>query len=180
MTNAAAAQRAAAGSSTRIMVSVQVETAWGRLQGGTTYIGIAEDRADFPFITVLGLSSYPYLGGFTDPDSIPLDYYSRLITGARLPVLVLEGGWPSVPAGAPASTPAMQARYLARQARVLDSAGAAGLFQITFTDFDLSTFPPADSAGVELFAHNGLVDSVLNPKPALAAWDSILARPYRP
>jgi hypothetical protein len=29
---------------------VQVETAWGRLQGGTTYVAIAEDRADFPFV----------------------------------------------------------------------------------------------------------------------------------
>jgi hypothetical protein len=31
-----------------------------------------------------------------------------------------------------------------------------------------------------LFAHLGLVDLALQPKPALAAWDSVLARPYRP
>lgn len=180
MANAAAAERRGAGSTTKLLVSVQVETAWGRLQGGTTYLGVDQDRADFPFIQVLGLSSYPYLGGFTDPDSIPLDYYSRLLASPRLPVFVLEGGWPSIPVGAPASSPAMQARYIARQARLLDSAGAAGLFQITFTDFDLSTFPPADSAAVQLFAYNGLVDATLAPKPALAAWDSLRAVPYRP
>ncbi len=180
MVNAAAAERATAGTTTPLMVSVQVETAWGRLQGGTTYIGVAQDRSDFPFIDALALSSYPYLGGFTDPDSIPLDYYGRLIQGAPLPLVVLEGGWPSVPVGAPASTPAMQGRYLSRQVRLLDAAGGAGLFQISFTDFDLSAFSPADSAGLLLFAHIGLVDSVLHPKPALAVWDSVLTRVYRP
>ena len=72
MVNDAAQERSASGSSTPLMVSVQVETAWGRLQGGTSYVGIAQDRADFPFLTALGLSSYPYLGGFADPDSVPL------------------------------------------------------------------------------------------------------------
>lgn len=180
MVNAAWAERGAAGSATRLLVSVQVETAWGRLQGGTTFLGIARDRTDFPFVDALGLSSYPYLGGFPDPDSIPLDYYSRLVQGAPLPLVVLEGGWPSVPVAAAASTFAMQARYLARQVRLLEAAGGAGLFQISFTDFDLSAFPPAEAAGLAVFAHIGLVDSVLAPKPALAAWDGILNRPYRP
>lgn len=180
MVNDAAQERAAAGSTTPLMVSVQVETAWGRLQGGTTYVGIAQDRADFPFLTALGLSSYPYLGGYDDPDNVPLDYYSRLVAGAALPLIVLEGGWPSVPAGAVTSTPAMQARYIARQSRILDSARAAGLFQITFTDLDLSAIPLPPGSILVLFAHLGLVDSALQAKPALATWDSILERPYRP
>jgi hypothetical protein len=180
MVNAAAAERAALGSQTPLMVSVQVETAWGALQGGIGFVGIAQDRTDFPFIDALGLSSYPFLGGFSQPDSIPLDYYSRLVRGAPLPIVVLEGGWPSVPTGGVASTPALQAAYLGRQARLLDSAHAAGLFQITFTDFDLSTFPPSAVPGLTGFAHLGMVDSALNPKPALASWDSVLDRPYRP
>jgi hypothetical protein len=180
MVNAAAAERAAAGSTTPLMVSVQVETAWGGLQGGTGYVGIGQDRTDFPFLDALGLSSYPYLGGFSQPDSIPLDYYSRLVQGAPLPLVVLEGGWPSVQVGGVPSTAALQARYIARQARLLDAAGGAGLFQITFTDFDLSTFPPSTAAGLTPFAHLGLVDSSLGPKPALAGWDSVLSRPYRP
>jgi len=180
MTNAAAGERRGAGSTTPLLVSVQVETAWGRLQGGTTYVGIATDRADFPFINALGLSSYPYLGGFGDPDGIPLDYYSRLVQGAPVPVIVLEGGWPSVPVAAVTSTPAMQAGYLARQARLLDAAGAAGVFQITFTDLDLSAFPPPANSSLVPFAHLGLVDSALGAKPALAVWDSLRARPYRP
>jgi hypothetical protein len=179
MVNAAAAERAAQGSTTPLMVSVQVETAWGRLQGTQVYAGIDQDRTDFRFLDALGLSSYPYLGGFTDPDDIPLDYYSRLVEAAPLPLIVLEGGWPSVPDGLLASTPAMQARYIGRHARILDAAPAAGLFQITFTDLDLAGIPSPPPT-LAFFAHLGLVDSVLTPKPALAAWDSILARSYRP
>jgi len=180
MVNDAAQERSASGSSTPLMVSVQVETAWGRLQGGTTCVGIAQDRADFPFLSALGLSSYPYLGGFSDPDSVPLDFYSRLVEGAPLPLLVLEGGWPSVPAGAVTSTPALQTAYITRQSRILDAGRAVGLFQITFTDLDLSAIPQPSGSILALFAHLGLVDSALQPKPALAAWDSVLARPYRP
>jgi hypothetical protein len=157
-----------------------VETAWGRLRGGTTWVGIDQDRTDFPFLDALGLSSYPYLGGFTDPDSIPLNYYARLILGATLPLVVLEGGWPSVPAGNAASSPAMQARYIVRHGRILDAAPVAGLFQITFTDLDVGALPPPVDPNIVPFAHLGLVDSVLDPKPALVAWDSLLQRPWRP
>ncbi len=179
MANAAAAERAAAGSTTPLMVSVQVETAWGLLQGTGVYEGIAQDRADFPFIGALGLSSYPYLGGFPDPDSIPLNYYSRLVQGASLPLVVLEGGWPSVPDGILASTPAMQSRYIVRHARLLHTAAAVGWFQITFTDLDLSAIPNPPPT-LALFAHLGLVDSALGPKPALVTWDSVLAWRHRP
>jgi len=179
MVNAAHAERSAAGSATRFMVSVQVETAWGGLQGSGIYEGIAQDRVDFPFLDALGLSSYPYLGGFADPDSIPLNYYTRLTQGAPLPMVVLEGGWSSVTAGPVTSTPAMQARYIARHARILDAAGAAGWMQITFTDLDLAGIPSPPPT-LALFAHNGLVDSVLTPKPALAVWDSVLDRRSRP
>jgi hypothetical protein len=74
----------------------------------------------------------------------------------------------------------VQARYLDRQAQLLDSARAIGLFQLTFTDLDLSgvTLPPGSI--LPLFAHLGIVDSALGPKPALATWDSLLARRFSP
>ena len=175
MTAAAAGDLRARDTSARLLVSVQVEVAWGGLQGGTGFVGIAQDRADFPFVDVLGLSSYPFLGGYADPESIPLDYYSRLVTGDPLPELVLEGGWPSIPTGAVASTPELQSRYIRRQAQILDSAKAVALFQITFTDLDLSGTPPPPGSVLPLFAHLGLVDSALGAKPALSVWDSLLA-----
>jgi hypothetical protein len=180
MTNAAAQHERTLGTTAKLMVSVQVEVAWGRLQGGTTYLGIDQDRSDFPFIDALGLSSYPYLAGFTDPGAVPLDYYSRLTESAPLPQIVLEGGWSSVAIGGVNFTPQMQAEYLDRQAAILDAAHAAALFQITFTDLDVSGFPVPPGTSLGPFAHLGLVDSVLTPKPALATWDSVFARPYRP
>lgn len=180
MAGAAANDLRARGTSARLLVSVQVETAWGGLQGGTGFIGIAQDRADFPYIDALGLSSYPYLGGYAEPESIPTDYYSRLVADAPVPELVLEGGWPSVAAGAVASTPELQARYIRRQAEILDQAQAVALFQITFTDLDLAAAPPPPGSILPLFAHLGLVDSALGAKPALAVWDSLLALEHQP
>jgi hypothetical protein len=174
MVGAAAAELRPRGTESKLLVSVQVEVAYGGLQGGASYVGIAQDRADFPFIDALGLSSYPYLGGYTQPENIPLDYYSRLVAGEPLPEVVLEGGWPSVAAGGVSSTPELQARYIRRHAEILDVAQAAAVFQITFTDLDLSASPPPPGSVLPLFAHLGLVDSALAPKPALAVWDSVL------
>lgn len=167
------------GSVPQLFVSAQVETAWGRFQGGG-YVGIAQDLADFPFIDCLGLSSYPYLGGYADPESVPLDYYARLRAESARPVLVVEGGWTATSIGAIASSPAEQARYLAHQGRLLDSARAVALFHLTFTDLDLSALNVPPGSGLPLFAHLGVVDSALGPKPALAAWDEVLARPFAP
>jgi hypothetical protein len=177
MANDAWGERDAAGSASRYMISVQVEVAWNRLGGPPgAYIGIAQDRADFPFLDALGISSYPYLAGFEHPDSIPLDYYSRLVAGAPLPIVVLEGGWSSVTVGSTTTSPAEQAAYLDRQALLLSPVEAAILFQITFTDLEVAAWPP----GVLPFAYLGLVDSAFTPKPALAAWDSLFVRPFRP
>jgi hypothetical protein len=160
-----------------LYVSVQVETAWGKLGKQGTYIGIDQDLRDFPFVNVLGLSSYPYLGGFTDPDQIPLDYYTRVKSARPLPVMVVEGGWPSASVrGMFSSSPEMQARYLARQAKLLDEANALAVFQLSFTDLDVATFPKPVPAILPLFATLGLVDSSLRPKPALATWDKIFTR----
>jgi len=175
ITNAVAAQIKAASLPSKLYVSVQVETAWGRPSG--PYQGIARDLADFPFVEALGLSSYPYLGGFADPESIPLDYYSRIPQGTTLPVLVVEGGWPSVSVGSVVSSPAEEARYIHWQERLLDSARAKGVFQLTFYDLDLSNNPPPPGSILPLFTHLGLADSALHAKPALAVWDGVVGRP---
>jgi len=180
MADAVAAQIRAAGVPTQLFVSVQVETAWGRLGGGTTYVGIAQDLADFPFVEAIGLSSYPYLGGFAQPEDMPLDYYSRLAQESAKPVLVVEGGWSSISLDTLVSSPAEQARYIARQVLLLDSARARGVFQLTFYDLDLSASPPPPGSILPLFAHLGLADSAFNAKPALAVWDSALRRSYAP
>jgi len=177
MSNATATQLRAAGSPTKLLVSVQVETAWGRLggSGGGAYVGIQRDLTDFPFVQVLGLSSYPYLGGFASPEQIPLDYYSRLANGAALPMMVVEGGWSSGSVPGVASSPDLQARYIRRQMQLADEAKLLGVFQITFTDLDLTSFPVPSGSILPLFAQLGLVDASYRAKPALAVWDSVLA-----
>jgi hypothetical protein len=175
MSNAAAAQLRAAGSTTKLMVSVQVDVAWGRLPGGNgTFAGIARDRADFPFVDVLGLSSYPYLAGFKAPEEIPLDYYSRLSAGDT-PMMVTEGGWSSGSVSGVASSPELQARYIRRQMQLADAAKLIGIFQITFTDLDVTSFNLPPGSILPLFAQLGMVDASYRAKPALAVWDSVLA-----
>jgi hypothetical protein len=176
MSNAAAAERRAAGSTTKLMVSVQVDVAWGRLPGaGGSFVGIARDRADFPFVDVLGLSSYPYLAGFTSPEDIPLDYYARLTAGEPVPMIVTEGGWSSGSVASMTSSPEVQARYIRRQMQLADAAKLLGVFQITFTDLDVTTYNLPPGSILPLFAQLGLVDANYRAKPALAVWDSVMS-----
>ena len=176
MTNDAAAHLRAAGSRAQLMVSVQVETAWGRLAGagGGTFVGVQRDRTDFPFVQVLGLSSYPYLGGFASPEQIPLDYYTRIASGWGAPMMVVEGGWTSGSVPGVTSSPDLQARWIRRQMQLADEAKLLGVYQITFTDLDLSSFPVPSGSILPLFAQLGLVDASYRAKPALAVWDSVL------
>ena len=174
MVNAAASDLQFAGSSATRYVSVQVDVAWGRAGQNNVYQGVERDFADFPFIRALGLSSYPYFV-FAEPEEIPLDYYSRLPNGRSLPLMVVEGGWTSGTAGAIVSSPEEQARYLRRQARMLDSAKASAVFQLTFTDLDVASWNQPPGSILPLFAALGMVDVNLQPKPALAVWDSLFA-----
>jgi hypothetical protein len=182
MTNDAASEirRSRSASTLPLYISVQVETAWGKLGQQGVYVGIDQDLRDFPFVNLLGLSSYPYLGGFKDPDQIPLDYYTRIRGSRELPLIVVEGGWPSTSArGAFSSSQEMQSRYIARQSQFLDEAKAIAVFQLSFTDLDLGSFPKPVPAILPLFATLGLVDANLKPKPALATWDKIFARRFK-
>lgn len=180
--NGAAADVRAHDPSVREYVSVQVEVAWGRLTGGPlSYVGVTQDLADFPFAQDIGLSSYPYLGGFAQPEDVPPDYYRTVADEVARPVLMVEGGWPSTSVSPGGSTPQKQARWIRREALLLDRANAVGWYQLTFTDLALSSFPPQPPGSVlPLFATLGLVDTLLVPKPALAAWDSAFARRRTP
>ena len=178
MTVAGAADLTTRGSHAHRFISVQVETAWGRLPDVGHFVGIETDRADFPFINALGLSSYPFLAKFSTPEDVPLDYYSRLATsgGTRLPMLVVEGGWSSGSVTGVTSSPALQSRWIRRQGAIADSAKLVAITQITFTDIDLVATPQPPGSIIPLFAQLGLVDVDLHAKPALADWDRLLAR----
>lgn len=169
--NAAAAAIAATNANVPLFTTVQVEVAWG-LPGGS-FVGIAQDLADFPFTAAIGLSSYAFLAGTTDPEQLPDDYYARLLAGWQLPALMIEGGWPSVDVAGVPSDADEQARFIARNAALLDEARAIAWFQISFTDLDVAAFSP----GVAPFANLGLVTTALAAKPALAVWDAQFARP---
>jgi hypothetical protein len=164
----------------RLLSTVQVDVAWGHLGGPGTYVGVAQDRADFPFMQVLGLSSYPYFA-YVLPESLPADYYSRLVEGSPIPEMVIEGGWTSasLPSNSITSSPEIQRRYIVKQTEMLDRAQAIGWFQITFTDLDLTGVVLPPGSILPLFAALGLVDANLVPKPALTPWDAAFARPKR-
>jgi hypothetical protein len=171
--NDAASDVRAVDATVRLSVSAQVDWAWGRLGGGNVYEGIDQDFVDFPFIDELGLSSYPYFG-FDTPEDIPLDYYSKLVEGHTIAVMITEGGWTSATLGPLVSSEDEQRRYIVRQRDLLGQVDAIAVFQLTFTDLDVDP-----SSEVWPFARLGLVDVDLAPKAALAPWDETFARPYR-
>jgi hypothetical protein len=175
--NDTAAALVATNAGSRRFISVQVETAWGRLgsQNGP-FLGIDQDFADFPFTQSLGLSSYPYLG-WSRPVDLPADYYSRLRGSRTMPMMVVEGGWTSQPVGSVNSSTQVQADYIDRHATLLDSVSAVGWVQLAFTDIDTTSLPPPIPANLPLFTSLGLVDVQFNAKPALARWDALHARP---
>jgi hypothetical protein len=178
MTNAAAADvRAIGGKLPLLYASVQADVAWG--PPPAAYVGIETDFRDFPFNQAIAISSYPYFV-YADPDQIPLDYYTRLANGRALPFLVVEGGWTSASAGSIQSSAAKQAKYLRRQERLLDSAKAIAVFQLSYTDLDISAYQPLPAGSIlPLFASIGFVDANLGSKLALATYDSVFARPRK-
>jgi hypothetical protein len=176
MVNATAQALGGSAARARLSVTVQVDVAWGRLQGTNHFVGIAVDLADFPFVRGLGLSSYPFLAGFAEPEEVPLNYYARLGEDHELPMMVMEGGWTSGSLATITSSPDEQARWIARQWQLADEAHLAGVYQITFTDLDLTSYPVPPGSILPLFAYVGLVNTQLSPKPALAVWDRAFQR----
>jgi hypothetical protein len=176
--NAAAADLRTAQTTATLLISIQAETAWGKLPDTGVYAGIAQDLRDFPFLQMVGISSYPYFA-YAQPEELPTDYYSRLLQGSGLPAMVTEGGWASASFGSIQSTPEKQARYLGVQAKLLESVRAKGLVQLLFADLDLSAWPPPVD-GLQAFSTLGLTDPSYQAKAALAAWDQTFARTWTP
>ena len=178
MTNAAVADiRAAGGKLPILYTSVQADLAWG--PPPAAFRGVETDFHDFPFNQVIAISSYPYFV-FADPDQIPLDYYTRLEGGRTLPIMVVEGGWTSAAVGSAQSSADMQARYVRRHEKLLDSAKAIAVFQLNYSDIDISAYPPQPpGSSLVMFTSIGFVDASLKPKLALATYDSVFARPLK-
>jgi hypothetical protein len=175
MTNDAAADLQRASSPSIPYVSVQVEAAWGGLQGTNQYLGVEADFRDFPFIRALGLSSYPYFV-YRDPADLPEDYYLRLLNGRDMPNMLVEGGWTSASVGSVQSDAQKQARYVSRHALLLERAKTIAWMPLFFTDLDPAAFGPQPPGSIlPLFVHLGLVDTQLRAKAALAPWDSLFA-----
>ncbi len=173
MANDAAADLQRANSTSIPYVSVQVETAWGGLQGTNQYLRVETDFRDFPFIRALGLSSYPYFV-YRDPADLPEDYYMRLLNGRDMPSMLVEGGWTSASVGSVQSDEQKQARCMTRHALILERAKSIAWMPLFFTDLDPAAFGPQPPGSVlPLFVHLGLVDTQLRAKAALAPWDSL-------
>jgi hypothetical protein len=68
----------------------------------------------------------PILGGYAVPEILPANYYTRLVESHPLPLLVIEGGWPSETVAWIPSTPGTQRRYIEKHAQLLDAARAIG------------------------------------------------------
>lgn len=164
-------------SGARLLVSAQVETAWGLIPRTGRFEGIGQILHDFPSIDALGLSTYPYLGGFDRPEDVPLDYFLRLMPHGRLPLLVVEGGWPSRPVLDVASSEEMQARWILREMEIAAHADVVAVMQIPFTDLDPLAYGGAE-APYSYFTHLGLVDTDFRPKAALTEWDRIFGREF--
>jgi hypothetical protein len=179
--NDAASDILNANSNVRLSISVQAEMAWGEFTG-SGYQGIDQDFTDFPFIEELGISSYPYFG-FEHPDEIPLDYYARMVDGKDLPVFIAEGGWSSASVTTDTrtftSSPQKQADYIRKHKLLLDQVGAIAYFQLTFTDIDVDALPEDVPENLPYFVFLGLVDTDLQPKPALEAWDELFQLPLK-
>jgi hypothetical protein len=97
--------------------------------------------------------------------------------GKTIPVFVSEGGWSSATVISFTGNEQKQKDYIIRQTQLLDQAHAIALFQLVFTDIDLSALPPGVPSNINLFAYLGLVNKNLESKPALDAWDNIFKRP---
>lgn len=160
----------------KLSVSVQADIAWGNTTNTNTYVGIAQDFIDFPFVQELGISSYPYFY-LDDPNKLPLDYYSKLVEGKSMSIFISEGGWNSQSFTGPdgnmiKGSQDIQQKYIRRQTQLLDRAKAIAVFQLTPTDLDVSFFPPGVDPTINFFIYLGLWDKELNSKLALTEWDA--------
>jgi hypothetical protein len=172
----------AAAPGVKLNVSAQLETAWGFLPGAGKFVGAEDVFRDFPFIDVLGLSSYAYFA-YPEPEKIPLDYFSRILNGRKMPVIFIEGGWPTRAATIPGMNPPgkaseeMQVRWVRRLGQLLDQCDARLCCPLIFADLDIDAMPELKNTILPVFASIGLTDKEFKAKPALAEWDKLRERP---
>jgi hypothetical protein len=178
MTARAAAEVKKVSPKTVIYVSAQVEWAYGKLPGGTgPYKGCEKLFRDFPFIQALGVSSYPAFA-WDDPDQIPNDYYRKLLNGRKMPVIMVEGGWPSTDVPGAKSNPEKQAKWMRKLSAILDDCHASFIGLLTYTDLDLEHIPEFKGTIMPMFATMGMTDIEFKPKPVLTEWDAAFKRPF--
>jgi hypothetical protein len=169
----------AASPGTKTFVSFQADQAYG-LPGFPRTIDHFALIDDFD-VDGLGLSTYPVFV-LKDPSEIPADFFARFEQATDLPLLLVEGGWSSEMAGGTNGTPAEQADFFRRIGGMLDEVAAEVWVFLLFADLDVASygFPPDREAALANFSRMGIADLDFNPKPALAVWDSIRARPIAP
>lgn len=162
-----------------LYISVHAETAWGAAgnwNGEKKYVGVGDAFKDFPFTEVLGVSTYPHWG-FRSPADIPADYFTKLLEGKNLSILVTESGWPSK-FGLITTSPVIESCWIRKLALLADSVNARFIGNVLSSDFE--KWIPIPNPVIEQFSSQGLLDADLNPKPALTEWDAIFERGYRP
>ncbi|MDP2481290.1 MAG: hypothetical protein Q8W49_12440 [Candidatus Palauibacterales bacterium] len=160
---------------TKVFVSFQVEDASGYFGGqGIDQFALIDDFD----IDALGLSSYPVFV-FPTPADVPDDYLRRFRDATSLPLIMVEGGWSSQSTDAFQSTPQEQVDFFRRYETLLDGVDARLWVMLVFADLDIPSLGlPADrAAGLAPFAHMGIVDSDLIPKPSYEVWKEIHDRP---
>lgn len=162
---------------TKVFVSFQVEDARGTPPFPPSQVDHFELIDDFD-VDALGLSSYPAFV-FDTPAEIPDDHYAIFDLETDLPLLVVEGGWPSGTGSGVSGTPQEQAAWVRRSAELLNGIDARLWLLLLYADLDVPALglPPERAQGLSNFATMGLVDTKLDPKPAFTAWQEIFARP---
>jgi hypothetical protein len=184
MCNALAPRLRALSPGSKVFVSFQVDDAWGVPPWPQSDVDQFAMTREFD-LDVVGLSSYPGFS-FAAPADIPDDYFRRFQRASGKPLLLAEGGWSSAPGGFGAGSggSAQQADYFSRLFTLLDGVQAELVVMLLFSDLDLSDpawgLPPDRAATLQNFAHMGIVDTTLSPKPAYSVWAERFKRPRNP
>lgn len=182
MCNRLAPRIRAASPATKVFVSFQVDEAWGRPPIPPSAVDQFALTREFD-IDVLGLSSYPSFF-FPTPAEIPDDYFRRLQIASGKPVIMAEGGWSSDPfgTGETASSLAEQSSFYTRFFELMDSVQPELIILLLFADMDMDAWTAASPPGTNVqglrpFAHMGIANPKLRPKPAFAVWESKFTLP---
>ena len=162
-----------------LLVTFQVDDAWGHL-GADPSVDQFALVSEFD-VDLIGLSSYPVFV-YESPADIPDDYYQRFADAAGgRPLGQFEGGWGSSGQRlGQRGTPELQAEWLRRTEALLDGVEARIWAHLQPTDLALDTWdlPPDRTDTLWSFASMGLLDTAFEPKPVYHEWERMHARPW--